>query len=101
MAFEKPLINPVRVEDILRRNNLTIADLAKRMDSDYYAVWRQVQGVLTVKSATKIAQALGVPLWQLFISPEDAYDYYIHMQNGTPIEAKRVYCPRCGHGFTM
>lgn len=80
------LQNPLRINEILRSRGIFATDLAKRLGISSQAMYKQVNGKLNIATAQKIAEALDVPLWQLFISPEEAAaEYY-----------KNLRCPKCG-----
>ena len=55
----------------IKRKGLTLSQLADTMDVSRQALSRQVAGKLLVEKAEEIATALNVPIWQLFISPNE------------------------------
>ena len=50
---------------------MTLQELADKMDVSRQALSRQVAGKLLVEKAEEIACMLDVPMWQLFVSPEE------------------------------
>ncbi len=61
----------VRIKEILKEKRITVNQLADMLDVSRQALSRQIQGKMLVETAQRIADALNVPLWQLFISPEE------------------------------
>ena len=55
----------------IKRKGLTLSQLADTMDVSRKALSRQVAGKLLVEKAEEIATALNVPIWQLFVSPNE------------------------------
>ena len=61
----------MRIKEILKENGITLSQLADTMDVSRQALSRQVAGKLLVEKAEEIANALNVPIWQLFVSPNE------------------------------
>lgn len=55
----------------IKRKGLTLSQLTDTMDVSRQALSRQVAGKLLVEKAEEIATALNVPIWQLFVSPNE------------------------------
>ena len=72
----------MRIKEILKEKNMTVQELAEKLGISRQALSRQIQGKLLVKTAQGIADALGVPLWQLFADPSEVKDSKV--------------CPHCG-----
>lgn len=64
----------MRIKEIIKAKGLTINELATKLDVSRQALSKQIQGRMLVETADKIASALGVPTWQLFVDPEDIYN---------------------------
>ena len=75
----------------IKRKGLTLSQLADTMDVSRQALSRQVAGKLLVEKAEEIATALNVPIWQLFVSPNEVaggvLQYYF--KGGTETICKR------------
>lgn len=69
----------MRIKEILSEKNMTVQELADKMNVSRQALSRQINGKLLVETAQKIADTLDVPLWHLFTSPSST-----------------IYCPHCG-----
>ena len=61
----------MRIKEILKEKGITLSQLAAKMDVSRQALSRQVAGKLLVEKAEEIADALDVPIWQLFVSPNE------------------------------
>lgn len=61
----------MRIKEILKEKGITLSQLADNMGVSRQALSRQVAGKLLVEKAEEIASALNVPIWQLFVSPEE------------------------------
>lgn len=75
-----------RIKDILKEKGITVQELADMLEISRQALSKQIQGKMLLETAQRIALKLGVPLWQLFVSPD---------------EVKReasdsITCSRCG-----
>lgn len=60
-----------RIKEILSEQDITINELAVRLGISRQALSKQIQGKMLVETAERIADALNVPLWELFVSPYD------------------------------
>ncbi len=74
-----------RIKEILKEKGMTVNQLADMLDISRQALSKQIQGKMLVETAQRIADALNVPMWQLFASPND-----IQKTDGSLI------CPKCG-----
>lgn len=61
----------MRIKEILKEKGITLSQLADTMGVSRQALSRQVAGKLLVEKAEEIANALNVPMWQLFVSPKE------------------------------
>lgn len=76
----------MRIKEILKEKGITLSQLAGTMGVSRQALSRQVAGKLLVEKAEEIANALNVPMWQLFASSEE-------VQKGN----NNIVCPHCGN----
>ena len=66
----------LRIKELLKERKMTQADLAERLGvspQNVRALIGSDKG--STRSLLKIANVLGVPIWQLFISPQAAKEY--------------------------
>lgn len=78
----------MRIKEILKEKGITLSQLADTMDVSRQALSRQVAGKLLVEKAEEIATALNVPIWQLFVSPEEVAgsgDFVAFIKDGREI----------------
>lgn len=81
----------MRIKDVLKEKGITQQMLADKMNVSLSAVKQMVSAnSLTTTTLEKIATALEIPIWQLFVSPSDV------AFNGTTIK-----CPKCGQEFEV
>lgn len=76
----------MRIKEILKEKGITLSQLADTMGVSRQALSRQVGGKLLVEKAEEIANALDVPIWQLFVSPNEVQK-----------ENNNIVCPHCGN----
>lgn len=74
-----------RIKEILKEKGLTVNQLADILEISRQALSKQIQGKMLVETAQRIAEALDVPMWQLFASPVEVQE-----DNNT------ITCPHCG-----
>lgn len=63
------------IKDILKEKGLTVNDLAVKLGISRQALSKQIQGKMLVETAERIAVALEVPLWRLFLSRKEADEF--------------------------
>lgn len=61
----------MEIRRIIKKQGLTTQEVANRMGVTLSALNQSISGNPSVKVLEKIASALNVPVWQLFISPEE------------------------------
>lgn len=82
----------MRIKEILKEQNSSVNELAEKLDVSRQALSRQMKGKLLVETAERIADALNVPLWQLFSSPDEVFkELPSHVVTKNPFT-----CPYCG-----
>lgn len=74
-----------RIKEILKEKGLTVNQFADMLEISRQALSKQIQGKMLVETAQRIAEALDVPMWQLFASPVEVQE-----DNNT------ITCPHCG-----
>lgn len=80
----------MRIKEVLKEKHITQPELAERMGVSLSDV-KQKLGADSLTTATleKIAAAVGVPVWQFFISPDDLAKYLAN-------QGDVLSCPHCG-----
>lgn len=61
----------IRIKEIIKEKGMSVCGLADKLHISRQALSKQLQGKMLVETAEKIANALNVPLWELFISPDE------------------------------
>ena len=79
----------MRIKEILKEKGMTVQELADKLGISRQALSRQIQGKLLVETAQNIADALNVPVWQLFANPSDVL-------NDGEQRPPTITCPYCG-----
>lgn len=81
-----------RIKEILKEKRLTVNQLADMLEISRQALSKQIQGKMLVETAQRIAEALDVPMWQLFASPEEVRP----KKDGLSLT-----CPHCGKDINI
>ncbi len=81
-----------RIKEILKEKGLTVNQLADMLEISRQALSKQIQGKMLVETAQRIAEALDVPMWQLFASLEEV----LPKKDGLSIT-----CPHCGKDINI
>lgn len=76
----------MRIKQAIKESGSSVGELAQKMGVSRQAISRQINGAnITVETVQKIADALGLPVGQLFDqTPADTADHNV------------VTCPHCG-----
>ena len=82
-----------RIKDILKEQGKTLSDLAETLGVSRQALSKQVQGKMLVETAEKIALALNVNVWELFVAPSEVVTKETHDNT--------LICPHCGKSISI
>ncbi len=77
----------LRVKEICKEKGITIGDLADKMQMLRESLSRAINGNPTKETLEKIAEALGVPVSDLFEKPKS--------------DKAEITCPHCGKSITI
>lgn len=77
----------MRIKEVLKEKGISVQELADMLGISRQALSRQIAGKCLVETLEKIATALNVPVWQLFVSAEEA---------AAQKPADGFTCPECG-----
>lgn len=78
----------MRIRDIIEQKGITTKEVADRLGISVSALNQSISGNPSVRVLENIATALGVPMWQLFASPEEiagAGDFVALIKDGSEI----------------
>ena len=78
-----------RIKDIIKEKGLTINEVADKLGITRVTLSTQINGTANISSYEKIAEALEVPMWQLFASPEEVI-------GDSTSSGNKFICPNCG-----
>lgn len=81
----------LRIKEILKERNITQQQLADMLGITRSAITQQLAGKPSLATLERIAEALGVEMWELFASKED-----VMKQNKNTIP-----CPYCGNDIDV
>lgn len=84
----------MRIREIIEEQGMTTKEVADKLEISLSALNQNISGNPSVKVLTKISEVLGVPMWQLFASPEE-------VQEKEPEDKNTITCPNCGKKFKM
>lgn len=74
-----------RIKEILKEKGITQQELADKLGVTRVSIVKTLAGNPSQETLERIATALNVPIWQLFVSPNEIQD------TGTSL-----VCPKCG-----
>lgn len=74
-----------RIKELLKEKNVTQQDLADRLGVTRISIVKTLAGNPSQETLERIANALEVPIWQLFVSPQK-----LQRENHS------LVCPKCG-----
>lgn len=77
----------LRIKEVIKEQGLTITELAEQMGINRVNLSNMVNGNPTVETLNKIADALGVPVTELFEQPKK--------------DGVSITCPKCGKGINI
>lgn len=77
----------MRIKEVLKEKGITQQVLAEKLGVSYQSIKQTLNAPsVTTSTLEKIAVVLDVPIWQLFVSPEE-----VSKEQGTGLR-----CPVCG-----
>ena len=82
----------MRIREVIEQQGMTTQDVAKKMGITLSGLNQDISGNPSIKVLTKIAEAINVPMWQLFASPEE-------VQPTSNVHS--IKCPKCGNEFPV
>lgn len=77
----------MRIKEVLKEKGISVQELADMLGISRQALSRQIAGKCLVETLEKIATAINVPVWQLFVSADEAAAHK---------PADGFTCPECG-----
>ena len=77
----------MRIREAIEEQGMTTKQVAEKLNVTLSALNQSISGNPSVKVITNIANAIGIPVWQLFASPSEVQK---EIDGGCK-------CPNCGH----
>ena len=81
----------MRIREAIEQQGMTTKEVADKLNISISALNQNISGNPSVKVLTKIAEAINVPVWQLFASPEE-------VRND---DKDIIECPKCHIRFKL
>ena len=88
----------LRIKKLIRDKGTTIQELADKLNITRVGLSKNIYGNPSYDTISNIAAALDVPLWQLFVDPEDMEKGYGAGGGAVACGAK---CPHCGGALNI
>lgn len=85
----------LRIKDILKERDMTQQQFAEVLGITRSALTQQLSGKPSLTTLEKIAEALGVEMWELFKSKSEIVEEIAEEKKNT------ITCPRCGAKFDL
>jgi len=78
-----------RIKELIKEKGYTQAEFAEKLQISRVGLSQLINGKPSYPTLEKIADALNVPMWQLFASPKE-----VQQRKGE--EEAGITCPNCG-----
>ena len=86
----------MRIKEVLKEKGVTQTMLANAMGVSKQSITQTLSASsITTTTLEKIATALNVPIWQLFVSPEEVTEC------SCQINVTHIICPHCGKTLVL
>lgn len=85
----------LHLKELMRKHSITSIDMAERLKVSKTTISYWINGKVfpAPDMLENIAAAIGVPVWQLFVSPNEIIP--------TPVNNHTIKCPKCGQEFEI
>lgn len=81
----------LRIKELIKEKGLSVQELADRMGISRVGLSQHINGNPSVEVVRRIAEALGVDVWELFASKEEIVNK----------DKNVICCPKCGARFVL
>ena len=82
-----------RIKEIIKEKGFTQEEFAEQLGISRNGLYQILNGIPSGQSLTKIAEALGVEMWELFADGKEIAAKY---QENAAALADGIRCPACG-----
>jgi len=83
-----------RIKELIKEKGYTQAEFAEKLQISRVGLSQLINGKPSYPTLEKIADALNVPMWQLFTSPKE-----VQQRKGE--EEAVITCPNCGERIAV
>lgn len=81
----------LRIKEVIKDKGLSVQEVADRMGITRVGLSQHINGNPSVEVVGRIAEALGVEMWELFASKEEIVSK----------DKNTIICPKCGARFEL
>lgn len=81
-----------RIKDLIKEKGYTQQEFADKLEMTRVGLSQLINGKPSYPTLEKIAKALGVPMWQLFVSPDEVQP---------KSDTANITCPHCGKSIEI
>lgn len=81
----------LRIKEVIKDKGLSVQEVADRMGITRVGLSQHINGNPSVEVVGRIAEALGVEMWELFASKEEIVSK----------DKNTIICPKCGAKFEL
>lgn len=85
----------LRIKEVIKEKGLSVQELADRMGISRVGLSQHINGNPSVEVVGRIAEALGVEMWELFKSKSEIVEEITEETKNT------IRCPKCGARFVL
>lgn len=86
-----------RIKELIKEKGYTQEEFAELLGISRNGLYQIINGIPSGLSLVKIAEALGVELWELFVDGREVATRY----STDEVTDNRITCPRCGARFKL
>ena len=83
----------LRIKEVIKDKGLSVQEVADRMGITRVGLSQHINGNPSVEVVGRIAEALGVEMWELFKSKSEIVEEIAEEKKNT------ITCPKCGAKF--
>lgn len=80
-----------RIKNLIKENGFTQEQFAQKMGVTRMSLVKTLSGNPSYETLQRIAEALGVEMWELFASKEEIVNK----------DKNTIFCPKCGARFEL
>lgn len=78
----------MRIREAIEQQGMTTKEVADKLNISISALNQNISGNPSVKVLTKIAEAINVPIWELFVTPSEVLNQSINSEVSGYVKVK-------------